>query len=84
MECGLPEALSVISIKAEREPAAVGLNVKLITVLAPGLMSIGRLAELKPKSCGFGPDRVKLERVRTLLPLLLTVTGTALLTTPTG
>src|SRR5438270_3266771 len=82
--CGLPDALSVIRMTAERLPAAVGLKVKLMIVDCPGLTVIGRLAEVKPKSCGFGPERLKLESTSALDPVLLTVTGSALLITPTG
>ena len=82
-DCGLPVALSVILIEAERLPLAAGVNVTLIAQL-PFAASEVPQALICAKSPLFVPVTDMLVRVKLALPVLVKVTDCEALATPTG
>ena len=71
--CGESGALSVITIRAVRWPAASGANVTARMQLpATGTGAVQPLLTLK--SCGLGPDSSTLEISSVVLPAFVTVT----------
>ena len=83
--CGLPVALSVNEMDAERAPAAVGENVALTEQAEPAAKlpaPTGQLSAVMAKSPGFVPPNTTLEKVTELLPVLVMVTLCAALVVP--
>lgn len=85
MDCGLPEALSVMDTEAAREPAAVGLKVMLIEQFAAAAKVLGESGQVvvSVKSPGFAPARPKVEMVSGPVPVLVRVTDCVPLLVPT-
>src|SRR5581483_1702810 len=84
MLCGLPAAVSVMTRLAERGPSAVGANVTLTFVLAPGASTMGLAEAVNAKSEAFVPARVRLEISISPSPMLVIVTTVGELVVLTG
>jgi hypothetical protein len=80
--CGLPVASSAMERLAEREPAAMGVNVTLIVQLVAAAREVPQVL-VCVKSEGSRPVTVMLVRFSVELPELLNVTFWALLLEPT-
>lgn len=81
-DCGLPEALSVMDIDAERDPAAAGLKVTLIVHVALTASELPQLL-VWPKSVELVPEIAMLDTVSVALPVFVKETACAALLTPT-
>jgi hypothetical protein len=82
--CGEPVALSTKVSRAERAPAADGVNITLALHCCPGVVSVVQVVE-RAKSPGFVPPKVTLAKV-TVLPepeVFVTVTNWPGLDVPT-
>src|SRR5262249_48150563 len=78
---GLPAALSVIVIEAERMPTAVGMNLTVSEQVAPPTRDVPQLL-VSLKSPGLAPFTTMLEIVRRALPEFVSVTTCGLLIVP--
>jgi hypothetical protein len=81
--CGLLEALSVSVRLPERLPAAVGVNVTLITQLLLAATGTVVLQVVPLAAIAKSPVTVMLVKLKDAVPLLVTVTGLAALVVPT-
>jgi hypothetical protein len=85
MDCGLPLALSVTAMDADRALAAEGENVTAREQAAPTFKVVGEFGQLLltiEKSPGLVPPSTKLVKVIGLLPVFETVTLCELLVVP--
>lgn len=80
--CGLPVALSVTEIAAERAPVANGLNVTLIVQLDEAASEVPQVL-VSAKSLAFVPVTAMLVMVNAVVPSLVRVTVLTALLTPT-
>src|SRR5581483_4608062 len=84
MLCGFPAALSVMTRLADRWPSAVGANVMLTVVLAPGGSAMGGAEAVNAKSEACRPASATLETSISPSPTLVIVTTVGELVVLTG
>lgn len=77
--CGLAGALSTNEMVADFAVAELGVNVRLSVAVPPAATVIGSAGLPKENSAAFGPDLVKLEITRLVVPGFEMVTGMAAL-----
>jgi len=83
MECGLPDALSVIARAADSAVLLAGVKVTLKVVLLFGAMVSGSVTGGSEKSLEFVPAMETFDRTRLSVPVLLIVIATGALVVPT-
>ena len=81
--CGLPAALSVMLMAAERAPVAAGVNATLIVHDAPAARLLPHVVEVSAKSPAFVPVIAMALIVNDPVPVLLSVADKAPLVVPT-